>query len=428
MTGVRRHLILVAETYPYAGAAENTFIDPEIPHLVDAFETVIVAPEHTDGEFRGVPTGTILDETLALALRKTKLVLMLRGAFSFEFLRELAAHPWLAFRWFTLGRLLLFTGRALLASAWLERTLAARGLMPEDTVVYAFWLFHSAHGFALAKRRIKALKVVARAHGADLYEARHTPGYIPFRPRSLYLIDGVYPDSDAGLVYLQGKWPELSAHFAAARLGTSTPKRFAAASGDGTLRIVSCSSLTAVKRVGLLAVGIAELARQRPDLQIEWNHFGDGPLRQEIEALARKVLPAQVRWHLHGHVPVKTVMTWYGEHPVDVFVNVSSSEGTPVSIMEAISCGIPVVATGVGGNREIVQSENGIALAENPTAADLAAALARFADDRDGARALREGSLRQWRARYAAEVNFPRFAARLRGDADILPSGCEAKG
>jgi glycosyltransferase involved in cell wall biosynthesis len=39
----------------------------------------------------------------------------------------------------------------------------------------------------------------------------------------------------------------------------------------------------------------------------------------------------------------------------DIFVNPSYSEGLPTSVMEAASVGLPVIATDVGGTREIVE-------------------------------------------------------------------------
>ena len=50
-------------------------------------------------------------------------------------------------------------------------------------------------------------------------------------------------------------------------------------------------------------------------------------------------------------------MTKSGED-CDLFVQVSSSEGVPVSIMEALSFGIPVLATNVGGVGEIVYNRD----------------------------------------------------------------------
>lgn len=413
---MRRALVLVAETYPYSGAAENTFIDPEVRHLTATFETVIVAPERVDGSGRLPESRAILDETLAAALRRPRFALFLRGCMSTAFLGEVQSRPRLLLHWVALWRLALFTRRAQIASDWASRMLAQRGLRPEETVIYTFWLFHSAHGFASLKARLPGLRVVSRAHGADLYEARHDPAYIPYRQRTLEQLDAVCPDSAAGTTYLQGKWPAHAARVATARLGTASPGWLSAASKDGRLRIVSCSSLTPVKRVNLLVRGIAELARRHPVIPIEWNHFGTGPLAEEVLAMAATLPAGRVAWRLHGQVPASTVMTWYRDHPVDVFVNVSASEGTPVSIMEAISCGIPVVATAVGGNQEIVDETNGIVLEADPAPAEVAAALAAIADRGES---LRMGSLKMWRQRYAADTNFAAFARVLCDDAPV---------
>ena len=64
---------------------------------------------------------------------------------------------------------------------------------------------------------------------------------------------------------------------------------------------------------------------------------------------------------------------FYKENPVDLFVNVSTTEGLPISIMEAISFGIPVLATNVGGTHEVViDGENGWLLDADITADELA--------------------------------------------------------
>ena len=62
---------------------------------------------------------------------------------------------------------------------------------------------------------------------------------------------------------------------------------------------------------------------------------------------------------LHGYVSNQTLINFYQKQQVDLFVNVSSSEGLPVSIMEALSFGIPVIATDVGGSSELVSDKVG---------------------------------------------------------------------
>ncbi len=52
-------------------------------------------------------------------------------------------------------------------------------------------------------------------------------------------------------------------------------------------------------------------------------------------------------------------MNWYSENPAHLFMNLSKSEGIPVSIMEACSYGIPAVATDVGGTSELISNKTG---------------------------------------------------------------------
>ena len=48
------------------------------------------------------------------------------------------------------------------------------------------------------------------------------------------------------------------------------------------------------------------------------------------------------------------MLDYYKNNIIDIFINLSASEGIPVSIMDAISFGIPCIATNVGGTGEIV--------------------------------------------------------------------------
>jgi glycosyltransferase involved in cell wall biosynthesis len=94
---------------------------------------------------------------------------------------------------------------------------------------------------------------------------------------------------------------------------------------------------------------------------------------------------------------------------------VSSSEGVPVSIMEAFSYGIPVIATAVDGNPEIVEDGyNGFLLSANPCKEDVIQCIQRFmAMDGAEKHRLAENARNTWNEKYNAEVNFSRFAKEL---------------
>ncbi|MFO0810226.1 MAG: glycosyltransferase [Gemmataceae bacterium] len=103
---------------------------------------------------------------------------------------------------------------------------------------------------------------------------------------------------------------------------------------------------------------------------------GDGPEKQSIEAVARE----------QG---VTDRITWLGtRHDVarllpgaDLFLLTSVSEGIPLTVLEAMAAGLPIVATDVGGLREVVAHGDTGFLAPARDDAALAGLIQRLADD-----------------------------------------------
>jgi glycosyltransferase involved in cell wall biosynthesis len=94
---------------------------------------------------------------------------------------------------------------------------------------------------------------------------------------------------------------------------------------------------------------------------------GDGPLRSEIESQIRQLgLSEAVKFT--GTVTRADLTKLYAQ--IDVIVLPSLWEGLPVSLMEAMSAGKPIVATNVGGNPElVVHGLNGLIVPERDSKA-----------------------------------------------------------
>ncbi|MEW5991527.1 MAG: glycosyltransferase [Chloroflexota bacterium] len=262
-------------------------------------------------------------------------------------------------------------------------------------------------------------RVVSRAHGSDLYPGRHRPPHIPHRARTLRGLDGLFPDSAAGAAYVASAFPWFD-RSTLERMGVADPGLRSGPSRPGGFAVVSCSRIVPVKRLSLIADAVASAARQRPGVEFTWRHFGDGDanLRRELEEHTRRAFPSNARVALQGYESPAALMSAYSTLPADVFVNASSSEGTPVSLMEAASAAIPLVATAVGGNPEIVTTDSGILVSANPTPDELGDALVRLVDDPSFGRRLAEGSRAIWRDRFDAACNYSAFSARLRALVD----------
>jgi glycosyltransferase involved in cell wall biosynthesis len=393
---------------------EDTFITPELSFLLEAFHRVILVPSRVEGRRATVPDGIHVDETLAEALADTSAgELFGRGAISRLTWQELVERPTLIAQGRALRRLIGSSARSEIARRWLL-DLVTSGPSLASYVAYSFWCNYIATGLALAKLSAPALVAVSRAHGIDLYPDRHEPPYLPSRTFTYRGLDALFPDSESGAGYIRRHYPEVASKTHVARMGVSDPGFIARASAPGRLSVVSCSLVVPVKRVDLIAEAVASAARTRPDIQFEWYHYGEGPLAASIESLATSILPPNVRARFPGYPGADALMHFYRTQPVDVFVNASSSEGTPVSVMEAISCGIPVVATAVGGNTEIVSDANGAVVPADASAEEIGNALLRVGGQGEEKARKRDGSRAVWSAKYHAVTNFREFADTLR--------------
>lgn len=222
----------------------------------------------------------------------------------------------------------------------------------EVKTIYSYWANTPAYSAIRFKEKLKgSIYCVTRAHRFDLYEYAAIDQYIPFRKYIYKNISEIAAISDDGKDYLVGKYPDLAhGKVFVSRLGAKDVGNEQFAQQGNSFRIVSCSRMTPVKRIHRIVEALSEIK----DIEIEWTHIGGGQLENRIKELATQMLPSNVRSSFTGVLKNEDVYKYYNTHYFDVFLNVSESEGVPVTIMEAMSYGILVVATNVGGTKEIV--------------------------------------------------------------------------
>lgn len=248
-------------------------------------------------------------------------------------------------------------------------------------------------------------KVFCRTHRWDLYIEESPINYLAFQKQIINFVDKVYVISKDGVEYLKKIYPNSKSKILLSRLGTIdrglNPKE-----KDDVYRVVSCSNIIPVKRVELIIEILRMLSLRH--LNIEWIHFGTGQYFDQINEYAKSQL-RNVHYEFKGLVPNYKIMEFYLHSHIDLFVNVSLSEGIPVSIMEACSCGIPVVATNVGGTGEIVHDGlNGFLLEKNFTVDDVVNKIECLMQE-DIAEKMRAESRLIWEKNYNCTVNYTEF-------------------
>jgi len=419
-SGSGGHLVVFTTSYPFSRVVES-FLDWELPHLSSVFEAVTLVPrlypppgERFDDRLLPENVSTdpsIMHDAASESTTAYYLRLALAALASPEFYAEFRRSYRPMLQPAGMRKALGYLGIALDIRGWVTRKIEEGLLDPGHTLLYTYWFDGTALGAALAKRDSPDIRCVSRAHGYDLYAERYAPPYLPFQETRTRLLDRVYTVSEHGRRYLLARHP--SCRLRMARLGTGDPGFLTSPSTDGVFRVVSCSHIIPIKRIDLLVQGLAEAGRMHPEREFAWVHIGGGPLQAEMEAYAEATLPANVGHQFTGYLDNGAVLEHYRQNAVDVFVNVSESEGIPVSIMEAESCGIPVIATAVGGTPEIVSDATGILLPEHPSPGDIAEALDRLAADPGGVR-VRSACRENWERCYDADRNFSAFAGDLR--------------
>lgn len=157
-------------------------------------------------------------------------------------------------------------------------------------------------------------------------------------------------------------------------------------------RVTYVGRLSVEKNLDVLIKATAKLLTR---FDVRLVIVGQGPLRQRLEALARRH-GVSAEWHAvvqHAELPALLAAT-------DVFVLPSLTEGHPKVLLEAMACGAPCVASDVGGNRAILaDGESGLLFDPRDPGA-LAERLERVLDDEELAHRLGQRGRAEAEGRY----------------------------
>jgi len=161
---------------------------------------------------------------------------------------------------------------------------------------------------------------------------------------------------------------------------------------------VSAGYLIESKGHHLLIAAVAKLLERFPKLRLYV--IGDGVYRTRLEELVREK-QLQERVFLMGNRPNQELSLWF--NAADVSCLISSSEGWPNAVSEALACGSPVLATRAGGIPEIITSSE-LGMFVEPNVDSIAAGLEQALTKRwDREEIARHSRSRSWDA-VATEV------------------------
>lgn len=312
------HVLFLTEGYPYTNS-EKSFLEAELRELL-AFYSIIIIPriigEITDDMKRNLRNNLEdllegLDNRHSLEIYpfiekwnflsgvKYGIQYLFDHKTNIEKVSILKSNYKLAIRFW---ESIKYYGKAKQFYRWITDNDFYKDSCNSNTLVYSYWNLQPLLGLCLNQSSLYGASIIARMHGYD-YQDEQWPKSMrkPFMQVLDQYLDAVIFVSKAGKQYylLKNKQKDDPNKYYVSYIGSNDAKRtetkgisedFTQNKENDKYILVSCSSLIPLKRVNLIIDTLKIVDEMLLDAKIEWDHFGDGSLRSELEKYAEEVL------------------------------------------------------------------------------------------------------------------------------------------
>jgi colanic acid/amylovoran biosynthesis glycosyltransferase len=404
-------IAMLTNAYPYHPGEQ--FIEDEIQYWAKhPVASVTVLPAVARGEPRPLPETVAIDLSMANGTIAARFMALCAALLSSTFWREWG-YLWRSQKMgvYTVARALLHTSKVIAQARSLRRYIHRHG---EIDVAYCYWNETQSYAALLVKRSGGIRRVISRIHGIDLHEMRRPHGYMPLKRQFIHAYDRVFTTSRAAQAYLEETYGASAEDILVSPLGVPLVGMLSKPSGDGVLHIVSVSFCVPVKRIDRIIEALRLFAMRHKEIAAKWTHIGGGPLLEDTKRLAASRLDdiTNMSFEFPGEMANDAVKNYYMSTPVDLFINTSESEGVPVSIMEAMSAGVPAVAPDVGGISNLVSNQCGALLGKCPSSEEIVDAIDSvvLGEKRD---VLRVNARKMVEERFSSDRNYSEFVAHV---------------
>lgn len=409
-----KSLLILTSSFPFEGGEQ--FIENEAPYWEELkFAKVYILSNTSNGQKRWIPNNIkVITEDISKNLI-AKVFFVVLTLFRSFFYKELF---WIfkenKKKIFAKMLIALKNGANILRQQTRLKKVIKKH--PEITTIYNYWNDVTSYASCLIDNKIK---VISRAHGFDLYKERRNYEYMPYKKQFLNTFSTIYLLSEKAKKYYEYTYfDELNrAELKVSRLGVHIPKPQPSVipPKKSEFNILSLSYCVPVKRIDKIFDALLLFSQENPDVSINWTHIGGGDLLDKYlaQALSIKKQNKNLNISFKGQMSNKKVLHFLRSTDNHVFINSSESEGMPVSIMEAMSYNIPIIAPDVGDISDIVKTNiNGVLLSEECTPKEISQALSTILLENNWTE-YSYNSYQLANKLVNAEINFKKFVSEI---------------
>jgi colanic acid/amylovoran biosynthesis glycosyltransferase len=415
-----KDLILITSNFPYE--IREPFLEQEILIISKYFRNIyIISQDNFSDKCREVPANTKVYKIDTNLKKKELSQLSIKAIFTKAFYIELFHILFVYNKMLNMTMLkdLLYTISAgIKIRNFIRKIINDENLNQNNLILYSYWMDKGAFAISQIKGCKNNCHSISRAHSFDIYQWRNKNNYLPLKKYIYKRLNSIYFISYNGKNYFKNTYKINDLNKSKiSRLGTINHQPFHPIQNtNNEMVIISCAGISELKRLDKIIDALSLI----DNFKIKWIHIGDDPyfkgFENKIKAYAFDKLGTKenIKYDFAGRFTNKELIQFYINNDIDLFINTSSIEGLPVTFMEAMSFGIPVIGPDIGGINEIVNTSNGVLLSPDPGIEEIANAIIKIHSLNDAESILmRENAYKMWKDNYNAELNYKNFVEEI---------------
>jgi glycosyltransferase involved in cell wall biosynthesis len=352
-------LNLFTYDYPTEGN-DHFFIEDEIEMLSETFDYINIIPLKWDSKFKeNYINKENLNYDFSLSQSLFKIKTIIKILFKIIFCKILWHEIFKIKKKKILKKISIILKERILAEntyLWVKNK---KKEIPNKEIFYSYWSNHTLLSFYLLKKENIINKCFARTLGSDLNGFIPNDDFVAFKKLKFQMLDFL-------IILNEGQRKKLKTEklinddkvikcYQGINLQIFKEKQKL----DKKIHILSCGQLIYVKNTLQIVNFIQAFSKVAKDYEIIYTCIGSGPDFVNVKKAAELKLK-HIKFNLIEKVP--NLIDFLKKNQIDLYINLSRSEGMSFAVMEAMSFSIPIICSKIPGNTEIVNNSNGYVL------------------------------------------------------------------
>lgn len=346
---INKKIIVFTYAYP-TGNLEDTFIKFELSKLSENFEKIEIIPLKNFDRVVKLNKENIevnLELSKKLNIKNIILFFFSKTIFSFNFYKEIKKNLFKKNFFIKLKMIIMEITQSEIVFNWILKNKIKDH---EKQIFYSFWSNFILLTFQKLKE-VKDIKTISRTLGSDLNGFIKNDSYVPFIDTKFTTLNKIILLGD----YQKNKLKKfnLNNQIEIAPLGVFPQSK----NNDNKIFLnepitfVSCGNLIEIKN-NLLMIDFLKKFSEMTNKKVRYIMIGKGILKKKILKKIKNYNNIIFEYHEY----VDNFVNLLKKNKVHFFLNFSSQEGMPFTVMESMSCGIPTIASNIPPNEYLVRN------------------------------------------------------------------------